>query len=101
MRSPYEIKTEKALQADGWITDYKIRPRMCPRGYKVDYWGLFDILAYKAGKVRFISVKGHAGVPSWHSKALSEFVPPYGCTKEIWVYRKRGLDILVLDSGST
>ena len=96
MRSIYEIKAQKILEAEGFRVDYKIRPRICPRGYSVDYWGLFDLLAYKNGVIRFISVKGKAGVPQKHRKMIEGFNEPAGCTKEIWVFRKRGLDMMKL-----
>jgi hypothetical protein len=61
------------------------------KGYTVDYFGAYDILAYRAGDpLRFISVKGHAYVPSAHRKLIESFVFPVGVQKEIWVYHKDG-----------
>jgi hypothetical protein len=88
MRSKYEIRAHKELEEDGWFVDYKSRPRRVPKGYNVDYWNCFDLAAYKPYQIRFISVKGHGGVPAEHRQALEDFKPPAGCTKEVWVYTR-------------
>ena len=90
-KSKFEVKAQKELEEQGWLVDWKIRPsglRM-PRGYNVDYFGLFDLMAYRAGDpVRLISIKGTMGVPSKHRKALEDFWLPGGLQKEVWYYRK-------------
>ena len=86
MRSKYELKTQKELQAQGFKTDYKIRPRINPRGYNVDY---FNILAYKDGELKLIAVKGHENVPGELRRGIEEFKVTK-VVKEIWVYRKNG-----------
>ena len=89
MRSPYEIKAHKYLEAEGYQVDYKIRPRIVPRKYNVDFFARFDLIAYKEGEpLRWISIKGHAGAPTAHQKAIKDFKMPEGNQKEIWVYRK-------------
>ena len=86
MRSPYEIKCQKELEAENWKTDWKVHPRRTPRGYQVDYFGLFDILSHKPGQLRWIAIKGHQGVPRELREGIEAFVLPEGCQKEIWTY---------------
>ena len=91
MRSKYEKKCQKELEVEGWLVDWKIRPsgRKMPKGYGVDYFSLFDIMAIwpkKESVLRFISVKGHGGVPKAHRTAIEKFKMPKSCIKEIWVY---------------
>ena len=90
-RSKFERKAQKELEFDGYLVDWKIRPSgfKNPRNYNVDYFGLFDLLCYKFGEpLRFISIKGQAGVPSKHRKDIENFQLPKCCVKEIWAYRK-------------
>ena len=89
MRSRYEIKCQKQLEAEGYIVDYKTRPSFY--AVNVDYFNLFDIVAVKKGKpVRWISIKGHAGVPPKHREAIKKFpLPKQGNSKEIWHWPKR------------
>ena len=57
-RSKFEIKAHKELVEQGYLVDYKIRPSgfKNPSNYQVDYWGIFDLMAYKANEIiRFIS----------------------------------------------
>jgi hypothetical protein len=86
-RSKYEIKCQKELEADNWEIDWKVRPFRCPKGYRMDFFGLFDIVAHRAKDLRFIAVKGHMGVPGKLRKAIEQFFVPNGCTKEIWTYK--------------
>jgi hypothetical protein len=89
--SRYEKKARKELREQGWLLDWKIRARFPMKGYTVDYFGAFDIMAYRAGDpLRFISVKGHANVPKAHRDLIKSFVFPMGVQKEIWTYHKKG-----------
>ncbi len=90
-RSRFERKAQKELEQRGYLVDWKIRPSgwKMPRGYNVDYFGLWDLMAYKFGEpIRFISIKGQAGVPRKHREEIEEFQLPEGMQKEIWTYRK-------------
>lgn len=89
-RSKYEIRAHKELEDDGWIVDYKIRPSgfRNPRNYNVDYFSLFDLLAYKNGMVRWIAIKGHGGVPRALRDAIETINMGDANVKEIWTYRK-------------
>jgi hypothetical protein len=87
MRSIYEIKAHKELEAQGWNVDYKVRPFRPRKGFHVDFFNLFDLMAHRAGDpLRFISIKGHAGVPGKHRRAVEAFWLPESCQKEIWHY---------------
>ena len=91
MRSKYERKAQKELEAKGWLVDWKIRSsgRKNPKGYRVDYFGLFDLLCYRIGNsLRWISIKGHAGVPRAHKEEIRAFGLPRGNIKEIWCYTR-------------
>jgi hypothetical protein len=92
MRSKYELECEKALREDEWFTDYKIRPTTVGMGAPVDYWHLFDILAWKPFELRLISVKGTT-CPAQHRKDLASFEVPMGVTVELWQYGKKGLKV--------
>jgi len=93
-RSKYEIKAQKELEANGWLVDWKIRPSgfKNPRGYAVDYFSLFDLMAWKPYMIRFIAIKGHGGVPSALRKAIEDFQTCDHVVKEIWYYRKLAKD---------
>jgi hypothetical protein len=88
-RSPYEIEGQKQLESEGWRVDYKIRPRICPRGYKVDFFGLFDLLAYKENNpVRWIAIKGVSGNYAILRRELEKFPMGQGHLKELWRFTK-------------
>ena len=90
-RSKYEKLAQTELESQGWLVDYKVRPRFPGRGYQVDFLGAFDLLAYRSGDpLRFISIKGHANVPSGHRKLIESFLFPIGIQKEIWTYKTNG-----------
>jgi len=84
MRSRYEIRAQKELEADGWVVDWKVRPYRPPKGYSVDFFGLFDLIATKSSTWRFISIKGTKGILKKHLEKVKQFPVPLGCTKEIW-----------------
>jgi len=83
-RSPYEKLAQDQLEKDGWKVDNK-----CGMGRwskNRDFFNIFDLVAVKKGfPVRWISIKGLAGVPSWHRKEVEAFwFPLKGHIKEIW-----------------
>lgn len=86
MVSRYEKLARKELKEDGWIIDYKLRGRFPTKGYSVDFFGAFDIMAYKSGILKFISVKGDMGILKTHRELLESFKFPKGVQKEIWQY---------------
>lgn len=91
-RSSYERKAQAELEADNWKVDWKIKPsgRRMPRGYNVDYFGLFDLLCYKAGKpLRWISIKGTQGLLKKHIEEIKGFRLPADNQKEVWAWAKR------------
>lgn len=88
MRSKFEIRAQKELEADNWQVDYKIRSSgwKCPSNYQADYFGIFDLLAYSKGIIRAITIKGQGGCPSSLRKAVEEFDAGDKFVKEIWTY---------------
>lgn len=90
MRSKYEIKAQKELEAEGYQIDWKIKPHFPPRGYSTDIFGWADIMAVKQGSpLRFISIKGHQGISRQHRESIQKFWLPENCIKEIWYFPKR------------
>lgn len=86
-RSRFEIRAQKKLEEDGWFVDYKIRPRIVPKGYNVDFFGLFDLIAvrFPDEPIRWISVKGK-GSHTAHRREVKKFDMPEGNVKELWRY---------------
>lgn len=93
MRSKYEIRAHQELKAEGYLVDYKIRPRFVPRGYNVDFLGLFDLVALKPGEdvIRWIAIKGTAGDRGKIIKEIEAVTFPPGNQKEIWYVNKVGV----------
>lgn len=90
MRSKYEIKAHKELLKQGYRVDYKTRPFRVPKGYNVDFFGLYDLLALDSKQnLHFITVKGHQGVPSALRKQIADFTINR-IIKEIWTYGRSG-----------
>lgn len=91
MRSKGEIETQKQLEAEGYLVDYKARPSGVRRGYRMDLLGAFDIIAYRPGELRFISVKAEShGLRKEHRELVGSFEFPGDCTREIWVCDEQG-----------
>lgn len=87
MRSIYERRAQQELEKDGYLVDYKIRPgKFVPRGYKVDFFGCFDLIAFKSTDpfVRWISIKGQAGNRGQNKKEIKLLPLPVGNQREIW-----------------
>lgn len=84
MRSKFEIRAQKELEKQGYRVDYKARPRRVPRNYQVDYFGVFDLMAYKPGELRMISIKPASNCPKSHQRDVIDILLPGGITKEIW-----------------
>lgn len=88
MRSKFEKKAQKELEADGWLVDWKVSSGGFTqnRNTPTDYFHLFDLLAYKPGIIRMIAIKGQGGVPRKLRDDITAFRPPKGMLKEIWRY---------------
>jgi hypothetical protein len=94
-RSQYEIQAQKELEKEGYLVDYKIRPRFPMRNYNVDFLGLFDLLAIKPDgsekKLRCIAIKGLAGNRHLIIREIEAIPFPEGVQKEIWwIKTKKG-----------
>lgn len=83
MRSKFEIRAQEILEKEGYFADWKMRPSTPNPHYNTDYWHLFDLLAWKPGELRFISIKGKQA-PVEHKKALAQFTVPKGVSVELW-----------------
>jgi hypothetical protein len=91
MRSKHEIRAHRQLTKEGWLVDFKHRPILGSRYTSVDYFNLFDLLAYKPGQLRCISIKSQY-LPGQHKRDIEAFKLPAPITKEIWVYKKSKTD---------
>lgn len=91
MRSAYEKQAQKELEEEGYLVDYKIRPRFPMKNYNVDFLGLFDLLAIKPdgseGLLRCIAIKGVAGDRHKIIAEIEKIPFPAGVQKEIWYIR--------------
>ena len=91
MRSRGEIECQKELEAAGYVVDFKMRPGGVRRGYATDILGAFDVVAYRPGELRFVSVKAvRHGLRKEHRELVAGFELPEGCTKEVWLYDPKG-----------
>lgn len=88
-RSKYELKAHEELEQEGYLVDFKIRPRFVPRKYRVDFFGVFDLIAVRPQDafVRWISIKGVAGNRGQNMKEIEALKLPPGNQKEIWYVR--------------
>ena len=83
MRSKYEVRAQKDLEAEGWQVDNKAGMGRWSKNR--DFFNLFDLVAIKKGQpIRYISIKGRQGIPPAHRKAVEDFWMPDCCQKEIW-----------------
>lgn len=90
-RSKYEKKAHKLLEEEGYFVDYKIRPRFPMKGYHVDYFNAFDLLAYKPGEpLRWISIKGTGGNRQKNRRFIESLKFPTGNIKELWWIDHKG-----------
>jgi len=89
MRSKFELRCERTLQKQNYMTDYKIRPSRVMRGAPVDFFHLGDILGVKQNEFRFISVKG-AHCSKQHKLDLQMFanLVPEAVSVELWRYSR-------------
>ena len=85
MRSRFEIRAQREAEADGYFCDFKIRPSRVMKNAPVDYWHLYDLILWKPGELRFVSIKGKS-CPAQHKKDLAAFKLPKGVTSELWRY---------------
>ena len=90
MRSRYEIKAQKELEADCWLVDNKAG--MSRFSKNRDYWHKFDLIAVKkALGMKFIAIKGHntGSVITSLRGQIQAFWTPKGISKELWRWPKR------------
>ena len=83
MRSRFEIRAQREAEKEGYFVDFKARTSRPMRGYNQDYFNLYDLILWKQGELRFISIKGKS-CPAKHKKDLALFKLPKGCSSELW-----------------
>lgn len=91
MRSRFELRAQRELEQDGYFVDWKLRPSMPSPAYNTDYFNLFDLLAWKPGELRMISIKGKT-CPKPHKDNLARFKVPKGVSVELWMFDKQLID---------
>lgn len=83
-RSKYEKRAQKTLEEAGYEVDWKIRPSRPSPYYNTDYFNIFDLLAYKPGELRLISVKSASNALTSHQEEIIGFEAPKSIQKELW-----------------
>ena len=83
-RSKYEIKAQAELEAEGWLVDSKVGLGRWSKNR--DFWNLYDLVAYKPGQIRYISIKGHNRGSTEHRESLDKMRFPDGVSNELWVW---------------
>lgn len=89
MVSKYESMARKELRDQGWTIEWKARPARIMRSYSVDFFGLFDIMAYRIGDpIRFIQIKSakSGGVSEIRRRIKDFWLPEGNVQKELWIY---------------
>lgn len=84
MRSKYEIRLQKELEAKGCTVDNKAG--MSRWAKNRDFFNLFDLCYLNPDRktLHWASVKGKAGIPNVHLQEIKAFVLPPNNVKEIW-----------------
>lgn len=88
MRSKWEIRADRELVEAGYSVDYKMRPSRPNPYYNTDYFNVFDLMAYKPGELRMISIKSAKNALVSHQEAIIGMDLPPGISKELWRYDK-------------
>ena len=87
MRSRYEVRAQKELEAEGYHVDNKAG--MSRWSKNRDFWNTFDLVAKKEGEpLRWISIKGTQGLIKSHIEEIKNCWLPQNNIKELWARRK-------------
>lgn len=87
MRSKYEIKAQKELEAEGYLVDNKAGMGRFAKNR--DFFNLFDLVAIKKNEpIRYISIKGRGHAWGENKTKIEKFWLPEFCRKEQWRWHK-------------
>ncbi len=78
-----EDKARKILEADGW--EVEIMPYT--RYHHQDFFNLWDLLAVKSGRTKWVQVKSNRLPPPAYRDSLTSFQG--GGDKELWIFYDR------------
>ena len=83
-----ELMLRKILEADGYLVDKKNRTKW----QSPDLFGVFDLVAIKESRVRFIQVKSNRSHFYIARKEISHFLKLHNLNieAEIWLYQGKG-----------
>ncbi len=82
-----ELKAKKLLEGAGF--EVEITKGSQKFNKSVDFFGLWDLIAVNPKTIRFIQVKSNRKASRLDQEAMSQWVAPDCCTKEMWVYVDR------------
>lgn len=80
-----ENKTKDALEAEGWLIELVKGGTGWQRS--TDFFGLFDIIAVKGGRIRWLQIKSNRNASPKDRAAMADFPGPG--TREVWVWYDR------------
>jgi len=87
-----ELKCKKALEAEGYRAIIAPTPQRWQKAKDggTDFFGLFDLIAIKSQRIRFVQVKTNVDDTgkAWKNDARA-FCELSGSTVEIWIYTDR------------
>lgn len=71
-----ERQAQEILEEAGWIVETP-NSTPYPQGYGVDFFGIFDFMAFKDGDILFGQVKsnGARGITTFHEECIEKSVP--------------------------
>ena len=80
-----ELKARKLLESQGWQVIKAKRSSKWDE--EIDFFGLFDLCAYKDGYFRWIQCKSNY-CPKWVRENIRDFLTDgLFVTKEVWVFK--------------
>jgi hypothetical protein len=92
-----ELKAKELLERLGYAVALTPMPQKFNK--EQDFFGLFDIIAIGPGGVRLVQVKTNRKPSRTYAAGLAAFRCPASVRKEIWIYKDRQKDPIIIDLG--
>jgi len=80
-----QLQARKTLEAEGWQVIKAKRSSKWDE--EIDFYGLFDLCAYKDGYFRWIQVKSNVCAKEVREKIRAFITDGVFVTKEVWIYK--------------
>lgn len=89
-----ELRTKEWLEERG----YAVEVVPMPAKYKLqqDFFGLFDLIAFRAADALLVQVKTNAKPHSRKLLAMSEFPRPAGVISQVFIWKDRVADPIII-----